>query len=79
MDRVGARFGRGADVLLGVEVAVDRHRLVGRAGMERPNVVWRGNRDRRDPDLAAGTEDADSDLAAVRDQELPDRHRCGSY
>ncbi len=47
--------------------------------MERAAVVGRGNGDGRDPELAAGAEDAHGDLAAVRHQELPDRHRCGSY
>ena len=47
--------------------------------MQRAAVVGRGDRDRRDPELAAGAEDPHGDLAAVRHQELPDRHRCGSY
>ena len=44
--------------------------------MQRAPVVGRGDRDRRDPELAARAEDAQRDLAAVRDQELPDRHRA---
>ena len=78
MDRVGAGLARGADVLLGVEVAGDLDRLVGRARVQRAAVVGRGDGDGRDPELAAGAEDAHGDLAAVRHEELPDRHRAGS-
>jgi hypothetical protein len=56
-----------------VEVARDLDRLVGRAGVERAAIVRRDHRDRGDPELAAGPEDAERDLAAVRDEELPDR------
>ena len=71
MDRFRARLLRGPDVLLGVEVARDLHGLVGRAGVQRAAVVGRGDRDRPDPELAAGAEDAQGDLAAVRHQKLP--------
>ena len=39
-----------------------------------PCVVRRRDRDGRDPELAAGAEDAHRDLAAVRYEELPDAH-----
>ena len=78
MDRVGAGLLRRADVLLASEVARDLDRLVGGAGVQRAAVVRRGDRDGRDPELAAGAEDAHRDLAAVRHEELADRHRCGS-
>ena len=74
MDRVGAGALRGADVLLGVEVARDLDRLVGGARVEGAAIVRRGHRDRADPELAARAEDPDGDLAAVRHQEPPDRH-----
>ena len=50
-----------------------------RPRVQRPGVVRRRDRHRRDPELAAGAEDAHRDLAAVRDQELPDRHPEGEY
>ena len=79
MDRVGARPLRGPDVLLGVEVRRDLDRLVRRAGVQRAGVVGRRDRDGRDPELAAGAEDADGDLAAVRYEELPDPHAGGRF
>ena len=74
MDRVRAGALGGPDVLLRVEVARDLDRLVGDARMERAAIVRRGHRDGADPELAAGAEDPDGDLAAVRHQEPPDRH-----
>ncbi len=74
MDRVRARRLRRADVLLGVEVARDLDRLVGRARVQRPGVVGRDHCDRRDALPPARAEDAQRDLAAVRHEQLPDRH-----
>ncbi len=74
MDRVGACRLRRADVLLGVEVARDLDRLVGRARVQRPRVVGRDHRDRRDALAPARAEDAQRDLSAVRHEQLPDRH-----
>ncbi len=70
MHRVGARPLRGADVLLGKEVARDLRRLVGRAGVQRALVVGGRDRDRLDPERSCGPEDAKGDLAAVGDEEL---------
>ncbi len=74
VDRVRADRLRRADVLFGVEVARDLDRLVGGARVERARVVGRHDRDRRDPLLPARAKDAQRDLAAVRHEELPDRH-----
>ena len=70
----GAGRARRAHVLLRVEVARDRDGLVGQAGVQRAAIVGRDDRDRRDPELPAGAEDAKGDLAAIGDEELPDRH-----
>ena len=78
MDRVGARQPSRADVLLRVEVRGDIDRLVGAPSVERASVVRSGHRDRLDIELAAGAEHAQRDLAAVRHEELPDRHRARS-
>ena len=67
VDRVCSGRLRCADVLLGVEVRGDLDRLAGDARVQRSRVVRGGNRDGRDPELAAGAEDAHRDLAAVRD------------
>ena len=75
VDRIGARLPCGSDVLLGVEVAGDLDRLVGRARVQGAAVVGGGHGDGRDPELATRAKDAQRDLAAVRHQELPDRHR----
>ena len=75
MDCVGARLAGGPDVLLRVQVARDLHRLVGRARVQRAYVVGRGDRDGGDPELAARAEDAQRDLAPVRDEQLPDLHQ----
>ena len=78
MDRVGARALRRPDVLLGEEVARDLDGLVRVARVEGAEVVGRGDRNRPDPGLAAGAEDARRDLAAVRYEELRDRHRTAN-
>ena len=70
MDGVGTRLARGADVLAGVEVRRDLDDLVRRARVQRARVVGCDDRDRAKPELACGTEDAQRDLAAVRDEHL---------
>ena len=79
MDRVGAGFLRSPDVLLGVEIAGDPHRLIGRACVQSLDVVRRNDGDRGDLELTARPEDAEGDLASVCHQQLPDRHLVGSY
>ena len=74
MDRVGARLLRRTDVLLGIEVMGDLDQLIRRAGVQRAHVVGRRDRHGGDVELAAGAEDADGDLAAIRDEQLLDRH-----
>ena len=76
MDRVRARLLRCPDVLLGVEVARDLDRLVGGAAVERARVVGRDHGHGCDPALTAGAEDAQRDLAAVRNEQLRDRPRA---
>jgi hypothetical protein len=58
VDRLGAGLAGGPDVLLGVEIARDLDRLVGRAGVQGVAVVGRDDGDGADPELAAGAEDA---------------------
>ncbi len=72
MDRLRPRLERRPQMLAGVEVADDRHRLRGAARVQRQRVGRLGDRDRRDPELPAGAEDTHRDLAAVRDQQLAD-------
>ena len=78
MDRVGARRLRNAHEPLDVEVALDRRRradrvrLVGHEHVERRAIRLGEDGDGLDPELAAGADHADGDLAAVRDQELRD-------
>ncbi len=69
MDGVCSGLARGPHVLVGVEVARDLDDLVGDAGMQRACVVGSGDRDGLDPELPAGAEDPDGDLAAVRDEQ----------
>src|SRR6266545_3618590 len=83
--RVGARLLRGSDVLLREEVARDLDGLVGGARVQRALVVGSDDCDGCDPELVTGPEHAQRDLAAVRDDELPDqsffpglRRFCGS-
>ena len=68
MNRVRPRGSRGADVLLGLEVARDLDDLVCASRMERARVVGCHHGHGLDPELAAGTEDAHGDLPAVRDE-----------
>jgi hypothetical protein len=53
-------------VLVSVEVRRDLDRLVGGASVQRAAIVRRRDGNRGDPELAAGTEDPQRDLAAVR-------------
>src|SRR5437764_830032 len=66
VDRVCARLAGGADVLARLEVAPDLDGLVGGAGMQRAAVVRSHDGDGRDPELPAGAEYAQRDLAAIR-------------
>ena len=74
VDGVGPDRFRGADVLLGVEVARDCNGLVGRAGVERRRVVRCDDGHGRDSELAARAEDPKGDLATIGDEQLVDRH-----
>src|SRR6266480_2709115 len=78
MDRVGSRLRRRPDVFLGEQVALDLDRLVCVARVEGAEVVGRGDGDGPDPRLAARPEDARGDLAAIRYEELLDRHRTAN-
>ncbi len=79
MNRLGARQERRAYVLRRLEVALDRHRLAGAPGVERAGVVGCGDRDGIDPEALARSEDPDGDLAAVRYEELADRHAASRF
>ena len=76
MDRVGAVGRRRADNRGDVEVAVlgcgraDTDRFVGHPHVQRVLVGGRIDRDRRDSQFAAGTDDPDCDRAAIRDQQF---------
>src|SRR5439155_16614848 len=72
MTRVGARLFRGAIVLLGEEIARDLDGLLGGARVQRASVVGSDDRDGGDPELATRAEDAQRNLAAVRDEQLLD-------
>src|SRR4030095_3504046 len=67
---------RGLHDLLDGEIALRRrgraqeHRLVGRQHVQRLAVGLRVDRHRADPQLAAGPDDADGDLAAIGDEDL---------
>jgi hypothetical protein len=82
VDGFGARVLGGVDDRLLVEVrvgrghAADRDRLVRQAGEGRVLVGFRVHGDRRDTELAAGVDDANRDLAAVRDEDLVEHRRC---
>jgi hypothetical protein len=65
VDRIRPGLLRRADVLFGGEVARDLDEPIGRPGVECPGVVRRCDRDRLDPELAAGPKDAHRDLASV--------------
>ena len=76
VDRFGARLARGPDVLGDVEVRADLDGLVGRARVQRAAIVGRDDGDGGDPELAAGAEDPERDLAPVGDEQL--LHGAGS-
>src|SRR5439155_12898675 len=73
VDRIRAGRLRGADVLLGEEVAADLDRLGGEARVQRASVVRSDDGHRLDRELAARAEDAHGDLAAICDEKLADR------
>jgi len=73
MDRIRAGLLRRADVLLREEVAADLDGFVGGPRVQRSLVVGRDDRDGPDPELTASAKDAQRDLAAVGDEELPDQ------
>ena len=79
MHGVGVRRHGGLDDRIGPQVALagrrraDRHGLVGEAHVQRAGVDVGVDRDRLEPEVAAGPDDADRDLAAVGDQDAPDR------
>src|SRR5215218_2322230 len=79
MESVRTGRARRANVLARVEVRLHRDGLRGSPCVERARVVWRSDGDRRDPEAVAGAEDARGDLAAVRYEELPDRHAAGRF
>ena len=76
VDRVGAGDLGGGDDRRDVEVALrraaraDAHRLVGEAHVERARVGLGVHGDGADAELAARADDAQRDLAAVRDEDL---------
>ncbi len=71
---VGSGLERCADVLGGVEVRRDLDVLIGAPCVQGAAIVGRDHRDRFDPEPGAGAEDANRDLAAVRDHESADGH-----
>jgi hypothetical protein len=64
------------DIRLGGGRRADMHRLVGHPHMQRMTVGIRIDRDRRDPHLARGLDDAAGDLAPVGDQDLLEHYGC---
>src|SRR5580704_9870419 len=94
MDGVGIRDLGRADHGRNIEIAVrqlwrsNADRLVGESHRQRVTVCLAVHRDRADPQLLAGTDDPQSNLAAVRNQNLlehssfgnftPDRSRLGT-
>ena len=85
MDRPGARsLGRGEQLLddeiaLGRRVAAEREGLVGVARMLRDAVGIGVNGDRGDPQVAQRAEDANRDLAAIRDEDFRERGHSGLF
>src|SRR5262245_60176699 len=78
MDRVRAGARSRADVLLRQEVARDLDDLVRTACVQRTAVVRRDDGNRLDAEGAAGAEDPQRDLAAVRYEDLADLHSAAS-
>jgi len=71
-------LGRGNDrfdIEIGTRAAArDLVALVGGADVQRGGVVSRMDRNEGEPRVGGGARDANGDLAAVGDQELPERH-----
>ena len=61
------------EIALGGRAWADQVRLVGRAHVERVAVGLGVDGDGADAELAQRAEDPDRDLAAVRDEDLPER------
>ena len=57
-----------------MEIGRDLDGLVRRARVQGSSVVGGDDGDGRDPELAAGAEDAQRDFSAVRDEQLADPH-----
>ncbi len=72
VDRIRPGRHRRRDHLLDVEVAVDLHGLVGRPHVRRFVVDGGEHRDGADAEPTAGRDDAQRDLAAVRDEDRVD-------
>ena len=76
MHGVGAGRARGVDQLVDAEVALGRRArpdvdgLIGVAHVPRAAIAVGIHGDRRDPELAAGADDAHGDLAAVGDEDF---------
>jgi hypothetical protein len=79
MHGLGAGPPGGCDQLVDDEIALDRrsradrHRLIGEQDVEGLAVDLGEDRDGGNPKLAAGPDDPDGDLAAIRDEDLPER------
>ncbi len=82
MDRVGVADLGGRDDGGDVEIGVggggraDADRLVGEADVHRLGVGGGMDRDRLDAHFVAGAVDAERDLAAIGNEDLPDRHQA---
>ena len=57
----------------GEQIARDLDGLVGRSRVQRAGVVGSDDRDRRDSQFSSRAKDAQRDLAAIRDEQLPDQ------
>jgi hypothetical protein len=81
VDRLGLGAPRDLEDAVHAQVRLARRRrsarvsLVGEADVQRVAVDVGVDRDRRDPELAAGADDAHGDLAAVGDQDLVEHRR----
>ena len=83
MDQVGVSLRRGVDNAGDVEVGgrtapSERNRLVGHPHMQAQRVVLGVHRDRGDPEIGRGPDDADGDLAPVGNEQLGG-HGCTWY
>src|SRR5206468_8483701 len=76
MDRLGCSAAGGVEDRLLVQVTLERVGLVGVGDVRGAPVRVGVDRDRPDPELAQGTEDADSDLAAVRHEDFAENRHC---